>query len=199
MSENSIRKEIVEIGRRIYKLGYASATDGNISYRSGNRIFVTPSGVGKGDLTIAGIVVVNLEGKILSGKMTPTSELRMHLAALRLRPDVNAVIHAHPPYATALSLAGINFDDYLLPEVVLTLKRIPTVRYARPASEDNALAISEFIKEYDALVLKQHGVLTVGKNLLDAFHNLERIEFSAKIIAIARMVGEIEPLPKQEA
>ena len=198
LTDSEIKHEICEIGKTIYGLGFIAACDGNISYRNRDKIYLSASGVSKGSLTPDQILTVDINGKVLSGKMKPTSELPMHLAVYRLRNDVNAVIHAHPPYATALSLVGLSLADCILPEVVLSLGKVPSAKYATPSSEKGADAISELIQKYDALILDRHGTLTVGKTLKEAFYKLERIEHSAKVTSIARQMGEISPLPKDE-
>jgi len=194
-SEWEHRQEIVEICRLIHQKGCISATDGNVSVRTGeNRIITTPRGFGKGFLTTEDMVVTDLKGRVVFGKRQPSSEIRMHLCVYQLRPDVKAVIHAHPPVATAFTIAGLSLAKCILPEVVLSLGIIPTAEYATPTTEEVPQAIKDYITKYDALILERHGSLTVGKDLKDAYFKLEKLEHTATITFIARMLGEVRTL-----
>src|SRR5574340_1423087 len=135
-TEWHLKEDIVRICRMLHRKNYLAATDGNVSVRLGDRVFVTPSGVHKGLLEAYQILTVDLDGRLLSGEGKPTSEIRMHLLAYELRPDVAAVIHAHLPYATACTLAGIDLLEPILPEVGSTRGGIPTAAYATPGTEE---------------------------------------------------------------
>ena len=197
--ESLIKKEIVEIGKEICRLGYAPASDGNISCKYGGKIFITPSGKSKGKLDAKDILTLSCSGKTISGfSGKPTTELPMHLAVYRRRrSDVSAVIHAHPPYATALSIVGESLMKNYLPEVVLTLGGIPTAKSKKPGFKENAKAVFGLAGKYDAILLERHGVITFGKTLACAFEKLERVEHSAKVIAIAKMIGNVSPLSRK--
>jgi L-fuculose-phosphate aldolase len=189
-NEEFLRREIVGIHRRIYDLGFSVANDGNTSVRTdANRILITPKGLNKATLKPTDIVAIDLEGERLDGSSAPSSEICIHLGIYRVRADVRAIIHAHPPYAIACTLAGVSLEEQLLPEVVLTLGRIPTTPYAAPATPEAGNVVSEFIRDHDGLIMARHGTVTVGSSLEDALIKLERIEHAAKIVAIARSMS----------
>ena len=197
--EWKLRKEIVEICRLMHEKGFISATDGNVSVRlSSDRILTTPSGKGKGFLTENELVVVDYEGNLISGDLPPSSEIKMHLIAYRLRPDVNAVVHAHPPVAVALTIAGLSLAKCILPEVVLTLGVIPTARYATPSTEEVPESIKDLLPHHDAILLERHGSVTLGRDLLDAYYKLEKIEHTAHITYLARQLGEVSTLTESQ-
>ncbi len=190
MDEKAKRSQIVAIARTLYDKGYVVATDGNISVRlSPDRLLLTPTGICKGDLTEENLILCDNEGNALeAGRLT--SETPMHLEVYKQRPDVNAVIHAHPPCTLALNLTGIQLDEYLLPEQTITLGEVPTAPFAMPSTSQGAEAIRELIEKHDTIILDRHGSLTVGETLAEAFHRLERLEFIAKVTVLARSIGE---------
>jgi L-fuculose-phosphate aldolase len=204
-TEQAWREEIVRVCRLLHEKGYVTATDGNVSVRlSKNRILSTPSGFSKGFLAPEQLVVTDLEGrKVLSYEhasrdLKPTSELLMHLEAYRERPDIGAVIHAHPPICVALSIAGISLAKCLLPEVVVTLGLVPTAEYATPSSAEGPGAIRNLIANHDALIIQRHGTLTVGKDPFDAYLKQEKVEHLAHVTLILRQLGREAPLPPGE-
>ena len=195
MEESKARQEIIEVCQRLYRKEYVTAYDGNVSIRLGpNRFLVTPSGFCKGDLTENDLIICNKHGEKLQGDHRITSEFPMHLKAYQLRDDINAVVHAHPPLATSLSLAGISLARCILPEVILSLGSIPTTSYATPTTPEGADVITELIPHYDAIILDRHGSLTVGKTAMAAYYKLEKIEHTAKITITARQLGTIKTL-----
>ncbi len=198
MNDTPYRTEIIEIGRIAYQRGLLTANDGNISIRlpDGN-ILITPSGLCKGRLTPQDLLILSPEGEVLhaAAGIKPTSEQPMHLEVYRQRPDVQAVLHAHPPYAVALTVAGFDLRDDFLPETRMTLGSIPTTDFALPSSPQNAAAIRTLIADHDAIMLRQHGSLTVGRTLEEAFINLERLEHTARVQYLAQTLGHITPLP----
>ena len=196
--ESQLRHEIVQVCRMLHRKNYLAATDGNVSVRLGDRVLVTPSGVHKGLMEANQVITVDLTGRVLRGEGRPTSEIRMHLLAYELRPDVGAVVHAHLPYATACTLAGIDLLEPILPEVVITLGGIPTAPYATPGSEEVPEAIREFIREYDAILLSRHGAMTVGRDVTDAYNKMEKLEHTARVMLAARLQGAVTPLPAAE-
>ncbi len=204
-SERLVRQEIVKICRLMYEKGFISASDGNVSARIGSdKILITPSGLHKGLLEANQLLIVdetgNRAGPVTpeSRKLKPTSELSMHLEAYRLRPDIGAVVHAHPPITIALSIAGIPLADCLLPEVIVFLGLIPTTEYATPSSEENVRAIRQFISDHDALVLQRHGSLTVGDSPTQGFMRLETVEQNARIAFMLAQLGVRNPLPAED-
>lgn len=199
--ELELRQSIVQIGRLMYEKGLILASDGNISARLGHgRILLTPSGLHKGLLEPDQLIIVDEAGKKIGGprELTPTSELPMHLEAYRQRPDVTAVVHAHPPYAVALSIAGISMAECLLPEAVVFLGSIPTTTYATPSSQENARVVRELIGHHDGLVLQRHGSLTVGNSPMQAFMRLETLERNAFIGYLLATLGVHSPMPPAE-
>jgi len=141
---------------------------------------------------------VDWNGRVIEGEGQPTSELAMHLAVYRLRPEVEAVVHAHPPVATAFSIAGISLEDFVLPEVVLTLGVIPTASYATPTTAEVPETIRNLIQKHDALILERHGAITVGRDLMDAYNKMEKLEHAAIIIFSALQLGRVRCLPPRE-
>jgi len=197
--EQKTRKEIVRIGRLLYDKGFVAANDGNISVKlDKNTILTTPTGVSKGFMKPGMMVKVDLEGNILAGKLKPSSELKMHLEVYRQRPDIRAVLHAHPPVATAFAVAGKPLNKPVLPEIVLTLGKIPLARYGTPSTEEVPKAIREYIKTNDALLLANHGVLTIGEELVIALYKMERVEHYARISLYAKLLGGEQELPSDE-
>lgn len=197
--EWQLRREMVAIGRRLYERRYVVASDGNISVRAGrDRYLVTPSGSCLGELHPQDMICIDGRRQVLAGALRPTSELLMHLAVYAMRPQIEAVIHAHPVNATALSVAGITLNEPVLPEVVLYLDTIPTAPYATLASEASAAAVRELIATHDALILDRHGTLTIGADLECAFRKLEKLEHCAEVVALAHRLGRVQILPPDE-
>lgn len=203
MAETELRQRIVEIGRLMHQKNFIAAGDGNISARlSRERLLVTPSGVSKGFLDPEQLLIVDLQGEKIAPlfgrwrELKPSSEIRIHLECYRQRADIGAVIHAHPPYAIACTLAGVSLAKCVLPEVVYDLGTIPTAPYATPASAEGAQAIRELITHYDALMLDRHGSVTVGVDVWEAYLRLERVEHSAQVtLAAQQALGKpLEPL-----
>lgn len=190
MTENHLRQLICEIGRRLHTQGMVASADGNISVRLGeDRFLCTPSGVSKAYLRPDDLVVADGRGKKISGEGRATSEFKTHMAAYEERPDINAVVHAHPTYATVLSLAGIDTRPPLLPELVMSLVALPAAPYATPGSDEGASAIRGLIRNFDALLLDRHGALTVGTDLQNAYLKMERTEHAAKTLFLAHLAG----------
>jgi len=192
-------EEILHVSKRMYERGYVAANDGNVSVRiSHDRLLVTPTGMSKGFLTRADLVVTDMQGTKISGKHEPTSEIRMHLRAYQLRDDVVSVVHAHPPYATAFAVVGLPLAECVLPEVVVAIGSVPITEYATPSTEEIARSIDEIVKRYDAFLLRNHGVMTVGNNAISAYHKMETVEHFAQITFIARQIGRINPLGHED-
>jgi L-fuculose-phosphate aldolase len=196
--QQQLKEDIVRVCRMLHRKNYLAATDGNVSVRLGDRVLTTPSGINKGLMEAYQVITVDLTGRVLAGEGTPTSEIRMHLLAYELRPEISAVVHAHLPYATACTLAGVSLLEPILPEVVITLGGIPTAPYATPGSEAVAEAIRDFIQEYDAILLSRHGAMTVGRDVTDAYNKMEKLEHTARVMLAARLQGAVTPLPAAE-
>ncbi len=194
-TEYQHRLDMIEVGRRVHSRGWISSTDGNFSVKlDANRILTTPTGVHKGYLNVDDFIIVDMEGKKISGTRNPSTELAMHLTCYRQRPDIGAVVHAHPTICVAFSVSGIALAQCLLPEVVFTLGGIPTANYAPPSTDEVPRSIEGPIKDYDAVILERHGSVTVGKDIFSAYNTLERMEHVAEITFHSRMLGNAKPL-----
>jgi len=204
-SEAELRDEIVRVCHLMWQKGLVAASDGNVSARLGdNRLLATPSGVSKGFLAAADLVLLDLDGTPLvqaqdgTSRAKPSSEILLHLEVYRQRPDVRAVVHAHPPLALAFTIAGIRLPECMLPEVVINLGEIPTTAYATPSSAEGPRAIRELICGHDALILDRHGSVTVGCTPFEAYMKLEKVEHLAKVALVARQLGRVSELPQEE-
>src|SRR3954467_1869314 len=198
-TEEQLRAEIVEVGRRMYARGYVASNDGNISARlDDKRLLTTPTAVSKGYMTPDMMVVVDWDGNRISGERKASSELKMHLEIYRNRPDVNAVVHAHPPLATGFAVAGIPLTRAVLAEVITTPGSIPIADYATPSTAELPEAVRRYIKAHDGMLLANHGALTVGTDLFSAYYKMETIEHFATISFVARMLGGERLLSRQE-
>lgn len=203
MTERALREEFVRIGQLMHMRSYVTATDGNLSARLGpDRFLVTPSGLSKGYMTPDQMVVIDWDAKPCGESrygpartLRPSSEILLHLEAYRRRPDIQAVVHAHPTHAITLSIAGVSLARCLLPEVIVTLGLIPTTEYATPASAEGAVVIRDLIKQHDAIVLQRHGSVTVGKSVWDAYLKLEKLENAAEVTYKLLTLGRELPFP----
>jgi len=199
---------IVEIGRRMYERGYVASNDGNISCRiAPDKVLATPTGVSKGYMSTDMMLELDMDGKEISpgGPYRPTSEIKMHLRAYRENPDIMAVTHAHPPVATSFAIAGIELDSAILPEAVVNLGTVPVARYATPGTQDVPDSIAPFCKDYNAVLLANHGALTWGASLMEAYHRMESLEYYATVTMYTKSIigranvlssGQVEELLK---
>ncbi|MGB7217194.1 MAG: class II aldolase/adducin family protein [Vicinamibacterales bacterium] len=198
-TESSLRADIVEVGRRMYARGYTASNDGNISVRLGtDRLLMTPKGVCKGFMSPDMMCITDLDGRKLQGDRDPSSEMLMHLEVYRQRPDVGAVVHAHPPTATGFAVAGIPLDRAVLAEVLATLGSIPIADYATPSTKELPEAVRKYIKAYDGMLLANHGALTVGPDLFAAYYKMETVEHFAQISLVARQLGRENLIAREE-
>ena len=197
--EDALRCDIVEIGRRLYQKGLVASTEGNISVRlDGQRLLTTPKGAAKGSLTPEMLVITDMSGRKLEGTRDPSSEILMHLAVYDLRPELQAVVHAHPPIATGFAVAGVPLDRAVLAEVVTTLGSIPIAEYGTPSTTELADAVRRLVKAHDGLLLANHGALTAGADLWGAYYKMETIEHFAHISLVARLLGREHLLSREE-
>ncbi len=188
--DSHIKSNLVDICRRLYAKGFVTATDGNVSARLENgNILATRSSINKGMVTENDIVEVTLEGKQVGGSGRPSTEFGMHLFIYQQRPDVRAVVHAHPTYATGFAAARLALDKCVFPAVIVGLGAIPLADYATPSTEDVARSLAPFVPTSDAILLANHGVVTYGPDLLDAYFKMEKVEHTAHITFVARMLG----------
>jgi L-fuculose-phosphate aldolase len=197
--EQQSRLDIVEVGRRLWVQGFVASNDGNISVRLGpDRLLTTPKSVSKGFMTPEMLVVTDLSGTKISGARDASSELKMHLEVYHQRPDVGAVVHAHPATATGFAVAGVPLTRAVLAEVITTLGGIPIAEYATPSTAELPAAIRDYIKAHDGLLLANHGALAVAGDLFTAYHRMETIEHFAKISLVARQLGREHLLSRDE-
>jgi L-fuculose-phosphate aldolase len=193
------RAAVAEISCRLYARGLIAAADGNVSVRVGaDRIAVTPSGLSKGFLTADDIVITDLAGRRVAGRGRPTSELKMHTFAYAERPDIAAVVHAHPPVTVALALAGVSMAQCVLSESCLVLGAVPTAAYATPSTDEVTAALRPMIAAANAIIMDRHGALTLGRTLEEAYNRMETLEHTAKITHAARVLGPVTPLPEAD-
>lgn len=196
-SESELRDTICDIGRRMYARNLVAATDGNVSAKiDDDRYLCTRSGCSVGHMQRSDIVIANARGEKLEGDGKVSSEFFTHLAAYEERPDISAIVHAHPPKAVAFTLAGLSMEEYVLPELVVALGGVPTANYATPGTPEGAGVVRELIRECDALLLDRHGALTVGESVLEAYYRMEKIEHAAETLLSARVFGEVSPLDR---
>ena len=201
LSEYEIKKEICDIGKRIYDSGMVAANDGNIYVKlNENEFLCTPTGVSKGFMTPDYICKVDRDGKVIQANkgFKPSSEIKMHMRVYKERPDVNSVVHAHPMYATGFAIAGIPLTQPIMPEAVITLGCVPIAEYGTPSTEEIPDAISKYLQYYDAVLLENHGALSYSDSLLAAYHKMESVEFYAKLLFIAKQLGGPKELSKAQ-
>jgi L-fuculose-phosphate aldolase len=198
-SERKHREEIVRYGRTLHERGLVAAMDGNLSVRlEGERILVTPTCVSKGSMRAADMVVVDMEGQRVAGRRHVTSEIGMHLLIYRMRPDIQAIVHAHPPTATGFAAAGIALTQPLVCEVVMGLGCIPLARYGTPGTSELARTLEPFVPHYDAILMSNHGVVTYGDTLAHAYMKMETVEHFAQIALVTHLLGRQQPLQEVE-
>jgi len=198
-TEQQHRDDIVHIGRLIFEKGWVAANDGNITIRlEDERILATPTGVSKGMLRPEDLILTDVEGNKLSGSRDRTSEMEMHLTVYRMRPDVRAVVHAHPPAATGFAVAGRALNLGLLPEVVICLGSVPLAEYGLPGTPALYEGMLPYLPKYDALLLANHGAVAYGEDVYKAFFRMETVEHFARITLVAELLGGPKVLPRVE-
>ncbi len=189
------KDEIVQYGRLLHQTGLVAATDGNLSVRLGDGNFLcTPTLMSKGMMSADDLVVVDSRGHKIAGARSCSSEFAMHLFIYRNRPDVGAVVHAHPPTATGFAAAGMPLDSALCSEIVITLGTVPLANYETPGTPELAEALAPLVGDHDAILMANHGVVTYGEDLLTAYMNMETVEHYAKIALVTHMLGKQKPL-----
>ena len=200
-NEEALRQQLVEVAHRTYRLGLVAATDGNVSARlPGGQMMISPSGSCLGELTVEDLVIVDAQDRVVkaAADRKPSSERKMHVAVYNARPDVDAILHAHPPTAIGFSVAGETLAGCVLPEVIVGLGTIPTLAYTTPTTQETADAVGAMIPHRDAIMLDRHGSVTVGKTIIEAFRKLEKLEHAAHITLIAKQLGRVRQLPTDE-
>lgn len=200
-SEYEIKKQICEIGKRIYNRGMVAANDGNISVKiSDNEYLCTPTGVSKGFMTPEYICKIDGQGNVLHANkgFKPSSEIKMHLRVYAKRPDVKSVVHAHPIYATSFAIAGIPLTQPIMPEAVIALGCVPIAEYGTPSTNEIPDAVEKYLPYYDAVLLENHGALTYSDSLLAAYHKMESVEFYAELLFKSKQLGGPQEFSKEQ-
>ncbi|MFP4697710.1 MAG: class II aldolase/adducin family protein [Eubacteriales bacterium] len=189
-NEFQIRKDICTIGQKLYDKEFVAANDGNISVKiNDHQLIVTPTGVSKGDMSPDSLVKMDLDGTVISSKTRPSSEVKMHIRAYQLNPAIKAVVHAHPPLSTAFAVARIPLNKPILAEAVVNLGVVPVSDYALPGTDGVPNSIESFVKDYNALLLANHGLLTWGEDLTQAYFRMESVEHYCKILYYLNQIG----------
>lgn len=198
-TERKYREEIVRYGRMLHERGFVAAMDGNLSVRlTGDRVLVTPTCLSKGAMRPADMVIVDMQGHRVSGHRNVTSEIGMHLLIYGTRPDVQAIVHAHPPTATGFAAAGIPLTEPLVCEVVMGLGCIPLARYGTPGTSELAQTLEPYVPNYDAILMSNHGVVSYGDTLEHAYMKMETVEHFAQIALVTHLLGRQQPLKQVE-
>ena len=201
MEYMEIREAICDVCRKMWQQGWVAANDGNVTVKlpDGNYL-ATPTGVSKSFITPEKLVIINNKGEVLSGEpgYKPSSEIKMHLRCYHDRPDVGAVVHAHPPTATGYAVAGKSLDEYSMIETVIAIGSIQLTPYGTPSTEEVPEAIAPYLPEHDVLLLKNHGALTVGCDLITAYYRMETLELYAKISLTAHLLGGAREIEKPQ-
>ena len=201
MNEHEIKELMCEIGRRVYAKGMVAANDGNFSVKlNENEFLCTPTGVSKGYMTPESICKVDAKGNVLEANegFRPSSEVKMHMRIYEKRPDVNAVVHAHPIFATAFAIAGMPLNEPIMPEAVIFLGEVPLAKYGTPSTMEIPDAIEEYLPYVNQVLLENHGALTWGADLLSAYHKMESVEFYAELSYRAKMLGGAQVLNEEQ-
>ncbi len=197
--EEELRALICEVGRRVYARGYVASNDGNISVRlDDHHLLATPKSVSKGFMTPDMMVVTDMQGRKVSGHRDASTELKMHLAVYEMRPDVRAVVHAHPPLSTGFAVAGVPLNKSSLAEIIFSLGSVPIAEYATPSTQELPDAVKKYITAHDGLLLANHGALTAGQDLMNAYYKMETMEHFAQITLVARQLGGENLISRQE-
>ena len=199
MNLHEAKQHILDVGRRLYQKEYVVSNDGNMSARIGDdRIVATPAGLCKGTLSLEDLCVCDMDGNKVSGSRNPSSEIGMHIFLYRERPDIGAVVHAHPPTATGFSVAGIPLSACVLPEMIISLGSVPIADYGTPGGPGISEPIRKYVKDYDAYLLQNHGATTVGPDIMNAYFKMETLEHFARILFVARQLGDVNVLNREE-
>jgi L-fuculose-phosphate aldolase len=198
-TEKEYRDDIVKVGRLVFEKGWVAANDGNITIRlDQNRILATPTGTCKGMMDPDDLIIMDMDGKKIHGRKEGTSEIAMHLTVYRMRPDIRAVVHAHPPVATGYATAGKPLNLALLPEVIISMGCVPLAGYGLPGTNELTDPMLPYIPKYDAIMMGNHGAVCYGEDVYKAYFRMETVEHFARIAFVAEMLGGAKPLPRQE-
>ncbi len=196
--KRNIKEDIVNIGKRLYTEKLNGGYGGNFSVRDEDYIYITPSGLPKDKLDYTDIIVIDFKGNIVEGQGKPSSEILFHILIYKKRTDVNAIIHAHPPFATGFSIAQIPIEDGIHEESCIVLGKVPVIPYEVTSSKELAEKVSEVIEEHSAALLANHGAITVGEDLERAFRKIEELELLCKMITVATIMGGVKRIPEEK-
>jgi len=198
--QTRLRKAICRVSSLAYQRGFTSGSEGNVSARlTDGTLLITPTALMKGFLEPHHIAHVDMQGRVVDGGPSPSSEVGIHFVAYEERPDVRAVCHAHPPHAVAMTIAGIDMQMPIIPEAVVSIGGIPTAPFGIPGTPDLGESIREIVRCSDTMVMKNHGSVTLGANLIDAYKKLDMLEHTAHILWLAHTArGGLEPLPPED-
>ncbi len=198
-TERELRDDIIQIGRLVYEKGWVAANDGNISVRlDQERLLCTPTGVSKGMMHRDDLIICDMKGNKIEGRKERTSEILMHLTVYEMRPDVRAVVHAHPPVSTGWATAGRELNQALLPEVVIGLGCVPLAEYGLPGTPALTDPMLPYIPKYDAIMMANHGAVCYADEVFKAFFKMETVEHYARIALVAELLGGAKVLPRLE-
>ena len=200
LNVHKIKQEICEIGDRIYKKGFAAANDGNISYRvSETEVVCTPTQISKGFMKPDDLCVVDMDGNQIAGRRKSTSEIKLHLAIMKERPEVKSVVHCHPPHATAFGIAREPVPQCVLPEVEIFLGDVPIAQYDIPGSQDFANTILPFVNKSNVIILANHGTVSYGETVEKAYWATEILDAYCRMLILAKSLGKVNYFSQDEA
>lgn len=195
-----LRSQLVAHARKLHSMGWVANHDGNLSVRlKGERMLITATAISKADIDDASLLVVDMDGKVLEGRKRPFSELELHSAIYKERPGVQAVCHAHPPYATAMGLCGASLLVAAMPEFIVSLGAgVPTAPLAMPKTPEGRAKVAELSRSYNAMLLAGNGALTMGDCLSMAYLRMELVEHYARLVTLARQMGPLRELAPEQ-
>jgi L-fuculose-phosphate aldolase len=199
-TESQNRNDIIDICKRMHANGWVASNDGNISIRTGpNTVLCTPTGMSKGYITSDQLIKVDMEGNKLDGALEPSSEIKMHIDVYKNKEGINSVVHAHPPYSTGFAVAGVPLDECVMPEIIIGLGSIPVAKFGTPSTMEIPENIRPFLKQYSVFLLENHGALSAGSDVFQAYYRMESLELFAKISFVARTLGNVNVLDENTA
>lgn len=197
-TESQHRNDIIEICKRVHANGWVASNDGNISIRTGpNTVICTPKGMSKGYLTADQLVKVDIDGNKLEGELKASSEVKMHIDVYKNKKGVNSAVHAHPPYATAYAVAGIPLDQCVIPEIIVSLGSIPLTKYGTPSTTEIPDSIRDYLGDHNAFLMENHGALTIGGDVYQAYYRMESMELFARISLLAKTLGNVNTISEE--
>ena len=200
LSYMELREQICDVCHKMWQLGWVAANDGNVSVRLGDGTFLaTPTGMSKSFITPEKLVRIDADGSVVEGApgLRPSSEIKMHLRCYQEREDIGSVLHAHPPTATGYAVAHKSLDEYSMIETVITIGSVPVTPYGTPSTYEVPEAIAPYLGEHDAVLLMNHGALTVGADVITAYYRMETLELFAKISLTAHLLGGAQEISRE--